>query len=305
MKRHHWTFLYVPANEGGVRTYHLDKRLVAWLAGALSMLAVIMLLITLGFVRQRVVLDNLSDRDREVMALRSELDELERTVRLYEDQMAQNFQLQERANLLAGLGPLESPLPEVGMGGHAPDAGSDLPVVVDKLSRERISEIRRQLNRLVAHARFQKDGYEQVLQALREDQRLRDTTPSIRPLRGGWLSSRYGRRVDPFTGRMAFHRGIDFSASIGTPIFATASGTVTRASRHGSLGNLVEIDHGNGFVSRYGHLNGFTVKKGDTVERGDIIGHLGNTGRSTGPHLHYEVVHNGRSENPWLYIIRD
>ena len=104
---------------------------------------------------------------------------------------------------------------------------------------------------------------------------------------------------------MAFHRGLDFSSSIGTPIYATASGTVTRASRHGSLGKLVEVEHGNGLVTRYGHMNDFKVAKGDRIERGQLLGHVGNTGRSTGPHLHYEVVRNGRSENPWLYIIRD
>jgi murein DD-endopeptidase MepM/ murein hydrolase activator NlpD len=304
MRRHHWTFLYVPSNEGGVQTFHLDKRLVAAASGALALLILTTALVTYGFVHQRVVADDVSDRDRQILALRSELAEMEQSIRHYESQMSQNRQLQERANLLAGLGPLDPELDESrGIGGHDPSAATELEV--DRVTRARIAELRQQLQRLKAHAQFQKRGYEQVLEALKEDQLLRDSTPSIRPLPGGWLSSRHGRRVDPFTGQLAFHRGVDFSARIGTPVFATASGIVTRATRHGSLGKLVEVDHGNGIVTRYGHLNSYAVKKGDHVSRGDLIAHVGNTGRSTGPHLHYEVVNNGRSENPWLYIIRD
>jgi murein DD-endopeptidase MepM/ murein hydrolase activator NlpD len=101
------------------------------------------------------------------------------------------------------------------------------------------------------------------------------------------------------------HRGLDFAARVGTPVIAPAAGRVKRASRRGSLGLLIEVDHGNGLVTRYGHLDSFAVGRGDWVTRGQIIGRVGNTGRSTGSHLHYEVVQNGRSQNPWLYIIND
>jgi murein DD-endopeptidase MepM/ murein hydrolase activator NlpD len=176
---------------------------------------------------------------------------------------------------------------------------------VDATSRERIQGLRVQLDRLIQEATWQKDGFEQVLKTLHEDQELRDNTPSVRPIRVGYVSSRYGRRLDPFTGQPSLHRGLDFAAPVGTPIIAPAAGRVKRASRRGSLGLLIEIDHGNGLVTRYGHLDGFAVSKGDWVTRGQVIGRLGNTGRSTGPHLHYEVVQNGRSQNPWLYVVGD
>jgi murein DD-endopeptidase MepM/ murein hydrolase activator NlpD len=128
-------------------------------------------------------------------------------------------------------------------------------------------------------------------------QALAAATPSIWPV-AGYLSSAYGPRRDPFTGGSDFHSGLDISAPRGQPIQATADGTVTTASSQGNYGNLIEIDHGFGIMSRYGHLSRFAVTRGQRVRRGDIIGYVGSTGRSTSPHLHYEVLVNGRLTNP-------
>jgi len=114
----------------------------------------------------------------------------------------------------------------------------------------------------------------------------------------GWLSSTYGQRPDPFTGRPDFHPGIDVSADKGTPIYATADGTVSSASYSGAYGNLVVLGHGFGISTRYGHMSRFAVKAGDRVQRGDVIGYVGSTGRANGPHVHYEVWLNGRMMNP-------
>lgn len=122
--------------------------------------------------------------------------------------------------------------------------------------------------------------------------------PVATPARGAGITSFFGRRKDPFLGHMALHAGIDFRTAIGTPIAATGDGTITRAGRFGSYGKMVEIDHGNGLTSRYAHLSRISVELGQKVTRGDMIGTSGNTGRSTGPHLHYEVRHNGRPVDP-------
>lgn len=126
---------------------------------------------------------------------------------------------------------------------------------------------------------------------------LMSATPSIWPIHG-WLSAGYGMRADPFTGERDFHPGLDISAEKGTPIFATAAGIVELAGRSGDYGNLVVVDHGYGLVTRYGHLSRFSVWVGRTVKRGDVIGYVGSTGRATGPHLHYEVLANGKLINP-------
>jgi murein DD-endopeptidase MepM/ murein hydrolase activator NlpD len=128
-------------------------------------------------------------------------------------------------------------------------------------------------------------------------QALAAATPSLWPA-AGWLSSAFGNRADPFTGRPDFHPGIDISADKGTPIYATADGTVESASYSGAYGNLVVLDHGFGISTRYGHMSKFAVRSGDRVHRGEVIGYMGQTGRANGPHVHYEVWLNGRMLNP-------
>jgi murein DD-endopeptidase MepM/ murein hydrolase activator NlpD len=126
---------------------------------------------------------------------------------------------------------------------------------------------------------------------------LAAATPSIWPAHG-WLSSSMGQRTDPVTGAPEFHAGLDIVGDKGQPVYATAAGTVTYSEYQGSYGNLVVVDHGFGLETRYGHLSAFGVKKGDRVQRGDIIGRVGATGRATGNHLHYEVLANGNLLNP-------
>ena len=114
----------------------------------------------------------------------------------------------------------------------------------------------------------------------------------------GWLSGTYGYRNDPFTGERDFHPGVDISTQKGRPVYATATGRVLSARRNGAYGNLVEIDHGFELMTRYGHLSEFAVEAGDTVQRGDVIGYVGATGRATGYHVHYEVWVGDRTVNP-------
>ena len=118
----------------------------------------------------------------------------------------------------------------------------------------------------------------------------------------GWFSHGYGWRKDPFTRKRVFHRGIDIVAPANTEIHAPAEGVIVKAGRHSNYGKSVDISHGYGLVTRYAHMNKTLVKAGDRVQRGDLIGLVGSTGRSTGPHLHYEVFRDGRRINPWNYL---
>ena len=117
-----------------------------------------------------------------------------------------------------------------------------------------------------------------------------------------WFSHGFGWRKDPFTGRREFHRGIDIVAPVNTGVQASADGVVARSGRSPDLGNVLEIAHGYGYLTRYAHLNEFLVRRGDRVKRGELIGRVGSTGRSTGPHLHYEVFRDGRRVNPWKHL---
>ena len=126
--------------------------------------------------------------------------------------------------------------------------------------------------------------------------------PSGRPVDNGWLSSNYGKRNDPFTGKQEFHKGLDFAGKKGSEVVAVGDGVVSWAGNRSGYGNLVEINHGNGYTTRYGHNQSHIVKVGDTVKKGQQIALMGSTGRSTGPHVHFEVLHNGKSVNPSKFI---
>jgi len=167
----------------------------------------------------------------------------------------------------------------------APESSSETAVQIESLDR-----IRTILASL-------KDRLASVRRGLAYREALASATPVIWPA-DGWLSGTYGYRADPFTGERDFHHAVDVSTQKGQPVYATATGRVLSARRNGAYGNLVEIDHGFGLITRYGHLSEFVAAVGDTVQRGDVIGYVGATGRATGYHVHYEIWSNGRTINP-------
>ena len=142
-----------------------------------------------------------------------------------------------------------------------------------------------------------------VLEALLvHDSANRRFLPTLYPIIDGWYSSNFGYRIDPLNGQQSMHDGIDFPAESGTPIVAAASGKVVFAEWHAQYGKMLEIDHGNGLVSRYAHASNLMVKEGDLVVRGQRVAFVGSTGRSTGPHLHFEVRLNGVPQNPARFL---
>lgn len=126
--------------------------------------------------------------------------------------------------------------------------------------------------------------------------------PEGRPVEKGWISSYFGKRADPFTGKQEFHRGVDFAGKYYSNVVAVAGGVVTEAGDRYGYGKLVEIDHGNGYVTRYGHNDQMEVNIGEAVKKGQVIAKMGSTGRSTGPHVHFEVLKNGSHVDPMKFI---
>ena len=137
---------------------------------------------------------------------------------------------------------------------------------------------------------------------LRKDRLKKEMRPTNMPVDAKWSSSSFGYRTDPFTGKRAYHKGIDFVAETGASIKAAASGVVVYSDRHPEYGNMVSVDHGNDLVSRYAHASKRLVKVGQVVKQGEKIAEVGNTGRSTGPHLHFEIRHKGRAMNPSRFL---
>jgi murein DD-endopeptidase MepM/ murein hydrolase activator NlpD len=152
-------------------------------------------------------------------------------------------------------------------------------------------------------ARALRVSFEEIVAHMRQDAATWACIPSTRPLEHARLTSTFGRRRDPFTGRMAWHRGLDLSAPRGTPVLASAEGRVTRAGYYRGYGKMVEMDHGNGLRTRYAHASRLAVKVGQWVPRGEVLAYVGSTGRANAPHLHYEVHLDGEAVNPEPYML--
>jgi murein DD-endopeptidase MepM/ murein hydrolase activator NlpD len=184
--------------------------------------------------------------------------------------------------------------------GTPPPQGGPIPIEgTASLQSGEITELLDELGGQIEDRSRQLD----VLEALMFNRRLsEDVRPEGRPIRSGWMSSAFGYRTDPFSGKRAFHGGLDFVSPAGSDVLAIAAGVVTFSGRRANYGNLVEIDHGNGLLTRYGHNTENLVAVGDAVKKGEKIALVGSSGRSTAPHVHLEVLENGRIVNPRQYV---
>lgn len=202
-----------------------------------------------------------------------------------------------KLRIIANLENAEETVPFLGVGGLTRSSREPWEKTESDLRR-----MRAELDYLCTQAKFRERSFRDLYSSLEGKKKQLLHTPSIWPARG-WLTSGFGYRIDPFTGLRQFHDGIDIANRTGAPIIAPADGVVSRAFKDFGLGLVLEIKHGYGFVTRYGHLSKIYVKVGKKVKRGERVAAIGNTGRSTGPHLHYEVRLNGVAVNPRRYIL--
>jgi murein DD-endopeptidase MepM/ murein hydrolase activator NlpD len=203
--------------------------------------------------------------------------------------------LGERVSKLAGIRPEEFNFREIpGMGGAAPSASRPLTLV----------ELQTQAQRVGKQVDERTDFMNVIESELVSSEARSALLPRNTPVVDGFIGSGFGMRPDPFSGELTMHAGIDFAAPVGTPIYAAAGGVVASAERHPEFGNAVTIDHGNGLSTLYAHSSRMLVKTGDFVRKGQEIAQVGTTGRSTGPHLHFEVHVNGVPQNPSKYLAR-
>jgi murein DD-endopeptidase MepM/ murein hydrolase activator NlpD len=205
--------------------------------------------------------------------------------------------LGEHLARVAGLKPQE--LPSLQTGRVPGRGGADSSLPARALSVTELADLLATLGRQVDERSDQLGVLEALLV---QDSANRRFLPTLTPVSDGWFSSNFGYRIDPFTGLQSFHEGIDFPAEPGTPVIAAASGKVIEAGYHPQYGKIITIDHGNGLVSRYAHASRLAVAEGDLVVRGQRVAAIGSTGRSTGPHLHFEVRLNGVPQNPARFL---
>ena len=203
--------------------------------------------------------------------------------------------LGERLSGLAGLKAQEFRFGEVpGRGGAVSTLSPPHDLSLDEFSQQLDALSKQMENRT---------DYLGIVESTLFDARVkRKLMPTITPIDASWNASSFGWRIDPITGQHALHEGVDFIADVGTPIFAAAGGVVMVAEFHSQYGQMIEIDHGNNFVTRYAHASKLLVKVGEVVRRGRKIAEVGSTGRSTGPHLHFEVRNKGLAQNPARFL---
>lgn len=240
--------------------------------------------------------------ERENATLRSDYVALNDELREVESNLAELRNRDDRFyRSILSLDPVPSSIREAGTGGSAP---------YSRLRNLRepgvVMDVSQRIDKISSRMQIQSISLENVYSQAIDNQHFLACKPSINPISSAdpyWLTSPYGLRMDPFTHRRSIHRGIDLAGPYGLEIHASGGGTVISAaySRYG-YGKEVIVDHGFGFRTRYAHLKEIRVKPGQKLERGEVLGTLGSTGRSTGPHLHYEIIKNGRTVNPMYYF---
>jgi murein DD-endopeptidase MepM/ murein hydrolase activator NlpD len=288
------------------RTFTLTRRHAAMALSAAVLLVLVMSgmfsLLTVraaGLFQIPVVSDVISfvtrdEMERQDQRVRDNVDALARRLGEVQAQLLRLDALGERVSKVVGIRPEEFRFQEqAGRGGALPGSDSmtlqDLDVELQRFSR----------------SVDQRADYLAVIEAELQSHQVREALlPNSKPLADGFVGSGFGWRSDPFTGRMARHEGMDFAAPPGTPIHAAAGGVVLLAEFHPEYGNVVEIDHGNQLITRYAHALRLGVRPGDLVKRGQKIAEVGSTGRSTGPHLHFEVHSKGVAQNPARFLSR-
>ncbi|MDX2013449.1 MAG: M23 family metallopeptidase [Myxococcaceae bacterium] len=303
MANESFTLIVVPDRQSEVRRFRLRR---VWLIQALAALGLIVVIAS-GLV---VHYGSVVSEARENPALRDENLKLKSEIAVIREQLAhvqgtldrvERFDQKLRAITL-----LSDPQRNLAMGPTeaAPTLGASDNQFVRSTGQESPAALAAKLDKLSAEATRQEQSLQELQAYFAGQKSLLASVPSVWPTRG-WVTSDFGSRVDPYTSERVMHAGIDIAGPHGKEIIAPSDGTVVFSGLEGGYGNEIVIDHGYGIKTRYGHLASLKVKAGERVKRGDLIAAMGNTGRSTGPHLHYEVRVNGIAQNPRKFILDD
>ncbi len=290
MANEFYTLIVVPHAKARFRKLQVSVRLMKWAAGVLGTFSLVGLGILVHYTRIAFEVHELRQLKSENQVLLAKTKEYEENAGKLQSKVQVLQNMVTKLGVMAGI---EQSLPDSTVGGVGGVPATEL--AAPALEQRSLETMDDRLTSLTDKST--------KLEAFFRDQRvLLASTPSIWPVRG-YLSATFGNRMDPFTGQRDFHPGLDISTPMGTPVHAPAEGVVISCGAKGGYGNTVVIDHGNGIVTRYGHLASYSVKPGQRIRRGDAIGAVGSTGRSTGPHLHYEVWIRDQAQNPTHYIL--
>ncbi|UCF30093.1 MAG: M23 family metallopeptidase [bacterium] len=302
MRNKKYTVMIVPDETTKVRRYHVPKVLVRSLLG----IAVVVILST-GYILADYfnVKQMVGEMERLRLEARQQKQQLLAFSKSIDDLQSEMTRLRHfdtKLRVMADLDGVVYPEQVMGIGGEDSEPFNPMESELSFQDQGLINSMKTGIARLQTEADIQERSFQELVEYLEDQKSLLASTPSIWPAKG-WKTSGFGYRTSPFTGRREMHKGVDVATRTGTAIIAPADGLVLFTGREGGFGNVVVIDHGYGIITKYAHCSTMEVKVGQKVDRGEIIARVGNTGRSTGPHLHYEVAVNGVPVNPMRYIL--
>jgi len=308
MAKQHLSVIIVPHTKTSTKTLCFTRRALKVLAVGGAVLGLVLAAVLVDYVRMSVIRGRYKALKAEAAEQRTMIAKYEKSIGELQSTISHFESYTKKLNVMAGLkspdvltapagigggepGQEEEPVPEIDPNQPPVSSGPQVlsPGTIQNLSQKALS-IESNLNSLLNF--FESDTLRLA------------STPSIMPA-VGWMSSVFGHRNDPFTGAWTMHYGVDISTNMGNPIMATADGIVIKVQADKYLGKNVTISHGNGFTTIYGHMSNFAVKAGQKVKRRDIIGYIGQTGKAAGPHVHYEVMRDGRRVDPRNYLLEE
>jgi murein DD-endopeptidase MepM/ murein hydrolase activator NlpD len=301
MLRKKITIIFLPDASNRVRQLKIPQSL---LLGSLLVILLLTLVLAWGLIDYRSIKTKvpiLALLEEENAQQKTQLAALTEKIDRINGRLIELNEFDQRLKIMVNLETDEENSQFLGIGGSDPSLLNQ-EYTIEKAHERLVTLMHQSLDDLDTAISVQINEKEELYKFLESQKNMLAHTPSIWPTRG-WLSSGFGKRISPFTKEEEFHKGLDISTRMNTPIVATADGLVSSTGKDYLMGNKLMIDHGYGLKTRYGHMTKILVKRGEYVKRGQKIGLVGNTGRTTGPHLHYEVYLNNIPVNPRHYIL--
>lgn len=300
-KKEYFTFMFLPGPNERVRTLSISKSILK--SVFLSMVGVLILSLYLVYeyndVKGKVW--ELQSMREELMQQKAQVQNFALNMLDYKRQMFLLRDLDTKLRRAVSLGPRDKAQQVLGIGGPDELGLQNLTTIGEKRQEEALKEMHEELTQLKGAASKQEASLQMLIEYFEDKRSLYASTPSVWPVRG-WVTSHFGNRTSPFSGILKFHEGMDIAAQTGVPVVAPADGVVIRAGFGTGYGNMVAISHGYGIKTLFAHNSRLNVKAGQRIKRGDVIAFIGDSGSSTGPHLHYEVRVNGLPVNPVRYL---
>ncbi|SUZ77012.1 uncharacterized protein METZ01_LOCUS29866 [marine metagenome] len=284
-----------------VNQWHFSNAKILALVSVTLIILSSFLLIGADYVSKVLYDKRLKEFKANYSSVVSNIDKIQSRLKELDQQILDIEEKDKAVRTYAGMPEVDKDIRKLGIGGVRLKKPNVLDNLAPAVSKE-ISQLHLDIEKLSRQVNFELVSYEKIYDRVKGDiDRIRHI-PSIRPVSGGFLNSSFGYRQDPIDDIRRFHQGQDITVPTGTPIFSPADGVVKRAYYIGGFGNHIKLKHTSGYSTTYAHLSKIFVRHGQKIKRGDIIGETGNTGRSTAPHLHYEVHYRGTPKNPLDYF---